>query len=176
MCFSCHIQTNPNYEQPPQSLQNLYFQSHFLASKINRIFLIFLFCKEYLTRRSTFINEIFENLDFFKYFVFYKCAQFWSALFIILVRLMMAISSKEIIIVHRCILWGPIWTKILDVIYSKCLPIKLFRASATRLIECWSNSFNSGGGDICKKYKFVYKYINQRLIQIYREKNFMWIT
>ena len=29
---SCHRQTYQNYEQPPQSLQNLYFQSHFLAS------------------------------------------------------------------------------------------------------------------------------------------------
>ena len=38
---SCHRQTNQNYEQPPQSLQNLYFQSHFSASKINQIFLIF---------------------------------------------------------------------------------------------------------------------------------------
>ena len=33
-------QTYQNYEQPPQSLQNLYFQSHFLASKIKRIFSI----------------------------------------------------------------------------------------------------------------------------------------
>ena len=31
---SCHRQTYKNYEQTPQSLQNLYFQSHFLASKI----------------------------------------------------------------------------------------------------------------------------------------------
>ena len=38
---SCHCQTYQNYEQPPQSLQNLYFQSHFSASKIKRIFLIF---------------------------------------------------------------------------------------------------------------------------------------
>ena len=38
---SCHRQTYQNYEQPPQSLQNLYFQSHFLTSKFNRIFLIF---------------------------------------------------------------------------------------------------------------------------------------
>ena len=38
---SCHRQTYQNYEQPPQRLQNLYFQSHFSASKINRIFLIF---------------------------------------------------------------------------------------------------------------------------------------
>ena len=35
---SCYRQTYQNYEQPPQSLQNLYFQSHFSASKINRIF------------------------------------------------------------------------------------------------------------------------------------------
>ena len=55
----CHRQNYQNYEQPPQSLQNLYFQSHFSASKINRIFLNFFFCEEYLTRRSTFINEIF---------------------------------------------------------------------------------------------------------------------
>ena len=35
---SCHLQTYQNYEQPPESLQYLYFQSHFLASKINQIF------------------------------------------------------------------------------------------------------------------------------------------
>ena len=33
------MQTYQNYEQLPQSLQNLYFQSHFSASKINRIFM-----------------------------------------------------------------------------------------------------------------------------------------
>ena len=38
---SCHRQTYQNDEQPPQRLQNSYFQSHFSASKINRIFLIF---------------------------------------------------------------------------------------------------------------------------------------
>ena len=37
---SCHRQTYQNYEQPPQSLQYLYFQSHFSASKIKGIFLI----------------------------------------------------------------------------------------------------------------------------------------
>ena len=63
---SCHRQTYKNYEQPPQSLQNLYFQNLFSASKINRIFLIVFFCKEYLTRRSTFINEIFWKLWFLK--------------------------------------------------------------------------------------------------------------
>ena len=38
---SCHHQTYQNYEQPPQSLQNLHFQSHFLGSKINKRFSIF---------------------------------------------------------------------------------------------------------------------------------------
>ena len=32
---SCHRQTYQNYEQPLQSLQNLYVQSHFSASKIS---------------------------------------------------------------------------------------------------------------------------------------------
>ena len=32
---SRHHQTYQNYEQPPQSLKNLYFQSHLSASKIN---------------------------------------------------------------------------------------------------------------------------------------------
>ena len=39
---SRHRQTYQNYEQPPQILQNMYFQSHFSASKINEIFLGFL--------------------------------------------------------------------------------------------------------------------------------------
>ena len=38
---SCHRQTYKNYEQPPQRLQNSYFQSHFSAAKINGILLIF---------------------------------------------------------------------------------------------------------------------------------------
>ena len=66
---SCHCQTYQNYEQPPQSLQNVYFQSHFSPSKINRIFLIFFF-KEYNTRRTTFTNEIFWKRWLLKYFVF----------------------------------------------------------------------------------------------------------
>ena len=56
---SCHRQTYQNYEQPPQSFQNLYFQSHFLTSKINLNLSDFFFCEEYVTRRSTFINETF---------------------------------------------------------------------------------------------------------------------
>ena len=38
---SGHRQTYQNYAEPSQSLQNSYFQSHFLASKINLIFLFF---------------------------------------------------------------------------------------------------------------------------------------
>ena len=35
---SCHHQTYRNYEQPPRSSQNSYFQSHFSVLKIGRIF------------------------------------------------------------------------------------------------------------------------------------------
>jgi hypothetical protein len=38
---SCHCQTYQNYEQPPKRFKLSYFQSHFSASKINRIFLNF---------------------------------------------------------------------------------------------------------------------------------------
>ena len=55
---SCHCQTYQNYEQP---LQSLYFQSHFSVSKINRIFLNFFFCEEYLTRISTFRSDFFSK-------------------------------------------------------------------------------------------------------------------
>ena len=56
---SCHRQTYQNYEQPPHRLQNSYFQSLF-------------FCKVYLTRRSTFTNEIFWKLWFLKFTLFSK--------------------------------------------------------------------------------------------------------
>ena len=36
-----HVIVSPNCEQPPQSLQNSYIHSHFSASKINGISLIF---------------------------------------------------------------------------------------------------------------------------------------
>jgi hypothetical protein len=44
---SCNRQTYQDYEQPHQRWQNLYFQSHFPASKINRISLKKKFCEEY---------------------------------------------------------------------------------------------------------------------------------
>ena len=55
---SCHHQLYQNYEQPPQTSQNLYFQSHFSLLKIGRIFPPKKFYVEYLTRRLTFIKEI----------------------------------------------------------------------------------------------------------------------
>ena len=36
---SCHCQTYQNYEQPPRTSKNSYFQSHFSVLKIGRIFL-----------------------------------------------------------------------------------------------------------------------------------------
>ena len=36
---SCHRQTYQNYEQPPRTSQNSYFQSHFFVLKIGQIFM-----------------------------------------------------------------------------------------------------------------------------------------
>ena len=44
-----------------------YFQSHFFGIKTQPNLNYFFFCEEYLTRRSTFINEIFWKLWFSKY-------------------------------------------------------------------------------------------------------------
>ena len=61
----------------------------------------FFFCEEYLTKRSTFINEIFWKLWFLKYFVFWKCDQFLSALFIILVGFFFNICTHCILNRYR---------------------------------------------------------------------------
>ena len=55
----CHRQTYQNYEQPPQTSQNLYFQSHFSVLKIGQIFPKKKFYEEYWTRRPTFIKMCF---------------------------------------------------------------------------------------------------------------------
>ena len=47
------------YEQPPQTSQNSYFQSHFSVLKIGRIFPKKFFYEEYQTRRPTFIKYCF---------------------------------------------------------------------------------------------------------------------
>ena len=58
---SCHPRTYQNYEQPPQTSQNSYFQSHFSKLKIGRIFpkkkkYIY---EEYLTCSPTFNKKCF---------------------------------------------------------------------------------------------------------------------
>ena len=61
---SCHRRTYQNYEQPPRTSQNSYFQSHFSVLKIGRIFLKKKIYEEYLTRRPTFIKFFFKMLIF----------------------------------------------------------------------------------------------------------------
>ena len=56
---SCHRQTYQNYEQPPRTSQNSYFQSNFSVLKIGQIFLKKKFREEYLTRKPTFNKNIF---------------------------------------------------------------------------------------------------------------------
>ena len=48
-----------NYEQPPRTYQNSYFQSHFSVLEIGRIFPKKKFYEEYWTRRPTFIKKCF---------------------------------------------------------------------------------------------------------------------
>ena len=80
---SCHRQTYQNYEQPCQTYQNLYFQSHFSVVKIGGIFLKKKFYEKYLTGRPTF------NKTFF---------QFLLARFIILVSLALTRFSEKMLI------------------------------------------------------------------------------
>ena len=61
---SCHRQTYQNYEQPPQRLQNSDFQSHFSASKINRIFLNFFSVKNIRPGDQLLEMKFFENFNF----------------------------------------------------------------------------------------------------------------
>ena len=58
---SCHCQTYQNYEHPPWTSQNSYFQSHFSVLKIGQFFPKNNSMK---TRRPTFIKKCFENFDF----------------------------------------------------------------------------------------------------------------
>jgi hypothetical protein len=61
---SCHRQPYQNYEQHPQRLQNSDFQSHFLASKIHGIFLIFFSVKNIRLGVKLLQIKMFENFDF----------------------------------------------------------------------------------------------------------------
>ena len=56
---SCHRQTYQNFEQPPRTSQNVYFQSHFFVLKIGQIFPRKIFYEESSTRRPTFIKKYF---------------------------------------------------------------------------------------------------------------------
>ena len=58
---SCHCQAYQNYEQPPKTCQNSYFQSHFSLLKIGQIFPK-KFYEEYWTRTPTLIKNVYENL------------------------------------------------------------------------------------------------------------------
>ena len=68
---SCHRQTYQNYEQPPQTSQNSYFQSHFSVLKIGRIFPNFFFMKniwlgDQLLSKNVLNILIFKRLYFLK--------------------------------------------------------------------------------------------------------------
>ena len=83
---SGHGQTYQNYEQPPQTSQNLYFQSHFFVFKIGQIFQKKISMKNY--------------------------AQFLLALFIILVGLMMTrFSEKCLFLLDAYVVSCPTWSK-----------------------------------------------------------------
>ena len=55
---SCHPQTYQNYEQPPRTSQNSYFQSFFCVKNWSNLSEK-IFYEEYLTRRPTFIKKCF---------------------------------------------------------------------------------------------------------------------
>ena len=61
---SCHRQTYQNYEQPPQTYQNLYFQSHFSVLKIGRIFPKKNSMKNIGLGDQLLLKNVFENFDF----------------------------------------------------------------------------------------------------------------
>ena len=72
----CHCQTDQNYEQPPRTSQNSYFQDHFSVLKIGRIFPKKILYEEYLTMRPTFINFLFFlKILMFKVLYFLKLRQ-----------------------------------------------------------------------------------------------------
>jgi hypothetical protein len=61
---SCHRQTYQNYEQPPQTSQNLYFQSHFSVLKIGWIFPKKKSIKNIRLGDQLLLKDVFENFDF----------------------------------------------------------------------------------------------------------------
>ena len=61
---SCHRQTYQNYEQPPRTSQNLYFQSHFSLLKIGQIFWEKNAMKNIGLGDKLLLQNVFENFDF----------------------------------------------------------------------------------------------------------------
>ena len=61
---SCHRQTYQNYEQPPRTSQNSYFQSHFSVLKIGRIFPKKNSMKNIGLGDQLLSENVFENFDF----------------------------------------------------------------------------------------------------------------
>ena len=66
-------------------------------------FPMFFFYEESETKTPTHINEIFLEYWFLKYFIFWKWAQFLSALFIILVGLTITLFGEKVLISNRSI-------------------------------------------------------------------------
>ena len=91
---SCHRQTYQNYEQPPRTSQNSYFQSHFSVLKICRIFPPKKFYKEYLTRRPTFINLPAICKRLWKC-IHNPCNKFWRLHLLIFVVLFLSGSGHD---------------------------------------------------------------------------------
>ena len=59
-----HRQTYQNYEQPPGTSQNSYFQSHFSVSKIDWIFQKKISMKNIWLGDQLLLKNVFENFDF----------------------------------------------------------------------------------------------------------------
>ena len=102
---SCHCQSYQNYEQPPPSSQNSYFQRHFSVSKIDQILLKIFFYEVYLITRPTFIKRCIWKFWFFKILYCLKLCPIFigSALFIILVSLTMTRFSGKMLLSTWCV-------------------------------------------------------------------------
>ena len=113
--------SDQNYEQPPQSVQNLYFQSQFLAPRINPIFMIFFF-------RRIFEWEInFHKWNLLKFLIFnVLCFLKMSPIFVASVHNFGSSDDDIIQWMMKCIFLMDTWfdalldQKILDGIMSFC--------------------------------------------------------
>ena len=60
---SCHCQTYQNYEPPPQTYQNSYFQSHFSVLQIGRIYQKKISMKNIGLEDQLLLKNVFEIFD-----------------------------------------------------------------------------------------------------------------